>query len=597
MKTKITLILALAFITSHLAFAQGALRHTSGDVDMGITDFGSLALIQGDFLNFNFKYPAHTDDGKSYLNPFSQIWVGDADGNVANALDVTPDGIFLGGWQATDFGETLYATDSSIRQEIVTQYATMEEARLPFDIVVDQHTFSWNNIAHPEAKDFVVMKLMLTNRLTIEAEGLYAAIAANWNIDAPNPGETNLDFADWDDERQTSFVYDADPRDGLEPVYAAVVLLDRECYAHQIVNVSAWQYLDQNRSVLMSTPEKDTLQSPGNYLTVISAGPLTIRPKKTKSVTFAFVAGKNLDSLKANIDVMRRLVNLPDMLKAEPKDKAVSISWRPAISGRIMSYQVFRSRTSGNGYVQIGKRLISGSVYDDTEVENGVEYYYILRSVDYDEQVLPFNTGEISAIPDEEPPAPKELKADIVGTQIHLNWSHVIGNNLKGYNIYRNFTGEEPWTMIKTVEISATSFIDENAHPGNAYYYTVTTVKESGMQSRFSPIASAEVKTTVGEIPINDLNSIIVAPNPCKSSTDGVRFINLTPKSTIYIYSSAGEMVRKLEHNDNTGVESWNLNNDEGKPVASGVYLYYVTAFKSEGIEEMKTSGKIAVLK
>jgi len=605
MKTKITLILALALIIPPLAFAQSAPRHTSGEVDMGITDFGSLAGgVQGNFLLPNFKYPAHTEEGNFYLNPFSEIWVGDADGNVASALDGFPDEqtgewiIALGEWQATDFGAPSYYTDSSIRQDITTEYATMSEARLPFDILIDQHTFSWNAVAHPEAKDFVVMKLTLTNCLDIEVDGLYVAIAANWDIDN-KPGGANFDLADWDDERQASFVYDADEVDSLEPIYAAVALLDGELNAHQIVNVSSWRYLDNNRAALMSTPEKDTLQTiagrPGDYLTVISSGPYTIRPKNTKPVIFAFVAGENLDALKANIDTAKKIVYLPDMLKAEPKDKAVRISWRPAISER-MSYQVWRSKTSGAAYVQISPQFVTGSVYDDTDVENGVRYYYILRSVDANGEVLPFDSEEISAIPDEEPAAPEELKADSKGAQIHLEWSRITGEHLKGYNIYRNFTGEEPWTLIKSVEISATSFIDENTYPGNVYYYTVTAVKESGMQSQFSQMASAEVKTLMEETSKIDLDNVIVAPNPCK--TDSVRFINLTPKSTICIYSSAGELVRKLEHNDNTNVETWNLQNGKGTPVASGVYIYYVTAFKKDqGREELNASGKIAVVK
>jgi len=608
MKTKITLILALALIIPHLVSAQVVPRHTSGDVDMGITDFGSLAGgVLGNFLFPNFKYPAHADEGNFYLNPFSEIWVGDADGNVASALDGFLDeqteewGIALGEWQATDFGAPSYTTDSTIRQEITSEYAIISEARLPFDILVDQHTYSWNAVAHPEAKDFVVLKLTLINRLAIEVDGLYVAIAANWDIDMPNrPGEPNFDLVDWDDERHASIVYDADETDGLEPAYMAVALLDGELSAHQIVNVSSWRYLDANRSVLMSTPEKDTLQTiggvPGDYLTVISSGPYKIRPKNTKPVIFAFVAGENLDALKANIDTAKKIVCLPDMLKTEPKNKAVRISWRPAISER-MSYQVFRSKTSGSGYVQISPRFVDGSAYDDIDVENGVRYYYILRSVDANGQVLPFDTEEISAIPDEEPTAPQELKADVINTQIHLEWNQITGDNLKGYNIYRNFTGEEPWTLIKSVEISATSFIDENTYPGNVYYYTVTAVKESGMQSQFSPITDAEVKVPVEKTPEIDLNNVIVAPNPCKYSTNGVRFINLTPKSTIYIYSSTGELVRKLEHNDDTNVETWNLNNSDENPVASGVYVYYVTASEAEGREELKASGKIAVVK
>jgi flagellar hook assembly protein FlgD len=95
------------------------------------------------------------------------------------------------------------------------------------------------------------------------------------------------------------------------------------------------------------------------------------------------------------------------------------------------------------------------------------------------------------------------------------------------------------------------------------------------------------------------LNNVIVAPNPYSPSTggqDGIKFLNLTPKATIWIYTNTGERVKILEHIDKTGVATWDAKNDAGKTVANGIYVYYVTAF-TDGKEELKAHGKFAIVK
>jgi flagellar hook assembly protein FlgD len=50
-------------------------------------------------------------------------------------------------------------------------------------------------------------------------------------------------------------------------------------------------------------------------------------------------------------------------------------------------------------------------------------------------------------------------------------------------------------------------------------------------------------------------------------------------RSKIKIYTAAGDLVRELAHNDNVrDFERWDLKNDSGKQVASGIYMYRVEA-------------------
>ena len=55
-----------------------------------------------------------------------------------------------------------------------------------------------------------------------------------------------------------------------------------------------------------------------------------------------------------------------------------------------------------------------------------------------------------------------------------------------------------------------------------------------------------------------------------------MRFTRLPLSTTIRIYSLAGVFVRKLEKNDNGQYMDWDLKNDSGQYVASGMYIAYV---------------------
>lgn len=89
-----------------------------------------------------------------------------------------------------------------------------------------------------------------------------------------------------------------------------------------------------------------------------------------------------------------------------------------------------------------------------------------------------------------------------------------------------------------------------------------------------------------------DLSSVIIYPNPYRADFNTrkeVTFIRLPRQAVIRLYTIAGGKVAELRKDDPGNRLSWNLTNERGRPVASGVYLYIITA----GSEERR--GKLVI--
>ncbi|UCD64634.1 MAG: hypothetical protein JSW34_04145 [Candidatus Zixiibacteriota bacterium] len=99
----------------------------------------------------------------------------------------------------------------------------------------------------------------------------------------------------------------------------------------------------------------------------------------------------------------------------------------------------------------------------------------------------------------------------------------------------------------------------------------------------------------------NQLNNIRVVPNPYfvqyssrVETAEGesvLYFDNLPARCTIRIYTLAGDLVRTIEHDDDSGAEQWNLLSSDNQQVASGLYLYHVESEYGEHL------GRFAVIK
>ncbi|MFA5976327.1 MAG: T9SS type A sorting domain-containing protein [Elusimicrobiota bacterium] len=89
------------------------------------------------------------------------------------------------------------------------------------------------------------------------------------------------------------------------------------------------------------------------------------------------------------------------------------------------------------------------------------------------------------------------------------------------------------------------------------------------------------------------LSSIRAYPNPWRSDRHQglpVTFDNLTANSTLKLYTLSGHWIRTLD--TSAGSAGWDLKNDSGDKVASGIYLYVITNNQGQ-----KTKGKLVIIK
>jgi hypothetical protein len=66
---------------------------------------------------------------------------------------------------------------------------------------------------------------------------------------------------------------------------------------------------------------------------------------------------------------------------AQPVQHSVQLSWTSS-SSTVAGYNVYRTTTSGSGYVLVNGSLVAPDSYDDTSVQSGTTYYYVTTAVD-----------------------------------------------------------------------------------------------------------------------------------------------------------------------------------------------------------------------
>ena len=618
MKISKLLILLLVLATMPiLSVADKAFRHVSGNVDVSVTDFGSFTAFRGGGFADNFEYPKGS--GKHYLQQFSEIWIGDAKGNVATAWNLTNKGVapLSGNWRTTDTGEVTLDPKPDGRQIVNAQYDPHRIEGFPLDLLIDQQSFSWSTKNHPEYDDFLILKLTITNSSAVNLKGIYVALSTNWNVDGEDmkKGQLSTDMMDWNEKNRMLFAFDADSKDGLDPVHVGTALISGNLAAHQIYTfrnikgqVDVGVFNDANRSLFMSNPnflvakriggrsQADLIKlkfPPWDYIGILSSGPYTIRAGKSISVTFALVAGKSLSELKQNTSNAKRIAYAPPSITAKVVKGGVEIVWEKPISF-VGGYQLFRRIEGDKEFEQIGPRIIDGAVFPDTDVQYGIEYTYKVSPVDYEGTPIESYSEEVTVMPDfiPDPPVGMTGESTTDGNYFLLRLPKPT-QKISQYIIYRNHTGEPPWTPIATVKPDTTNFTDMNIYPDYQYFYALAATNRSGDIGDIAVMVNPETEEPVSleitgsprGIAKLDLQKVIAYPNPFQISRhETMIFDNLTARAMIYIYDGSGTLIQQLEHIDKSPSLEWGPKNWDGESLSPGVYVYYV-----EGIGSVKT--------
>lgn len=79
---------------------------------------------------------------------------------------------------------------------------------------------------------------------------------------------------------------------------------------------------------------------------------------------------------------------------------------------------------------------------------------------------------------------------------VALSWQPSNSSDISGYNVYRGSQSGGPYSKINSSTDGSTAFSDDSVQGGNSYYYQVTSVDSSGMESAPTTPVEASVPTS-----------------------------------------------------------------------------------------------------
>jgi hypothetical protein len=151
--------------------------------------------------------------------------------------------------------------------------------------------------------------------------------------------------------------------------------------------------------------------------------------------------------------VVKALVDTPPSaptgLTATAGNNTVSLDWNNNGEGDLAGYNVYRSTTSGSGYVKLNSSLLTSSDYNDSNVSNGTTYYYVVTAVDAGSNESVYSI-EVPATPDIPVTGTgailREWWIDIPGTAVSDLTSNVnYPDNSAGRELITKLEGPNDW--------------------------------------------------------------------------------------------------------------------------------------------------------
>ena len=175
------------------------------------------------------------------------------------------------------------------------------------------------------------------------------------------------------------------------------------------------------------------------------------------------------------------------------------------------------------------------------------------------------------------PGIPDNLSAVFSGEVVQLDWSTPADDDISYYNIYRQDIGSsEPATVFTSEE---NTYTDEVGYLGD-FEYWVTAVDLSGNESDPSDVVAIALSVASDYLP-DEFALQQNYPNPFNPSTQIRYSLPVTSNVKVVVYNMLGSKVRTLYNgNQDAGYRSvmWNATNDNGDPVAAGMYIYTIEA-------------------
>ena len=236
--------------------------------------------------------------------------------------------------------------------------------------------------------------------------------------------------------------------------------------------------------------------------------PITIAAGKQASFNVIF-SPKAAGAVSGKISVMSDVSSSPSTVSVSGMGMAATALLTTSASGLSFgNVQVGKSSAlsvtltnSGNSNVTVSKVVVSGAQFSESGVSAGL----ILapgQSTTLDAAFSPVLTGNLSGsvrVDSNATNSPATISLSGAGA---LTASHSVAltwipstSAVAGYNVYRSEVSGGPYSKLDSNPVAGDSFTDTSVQSGLTYFYVVTSVTSTGLESTDSIQASATIPT------------------------------------------------------------------------------------------------------
>ena len=168
-------------------------------------------------------------------------------------------------------------------------------------------------------------------------------------------------------------------------------------------------------------------------------------------------------------------------LRIVPGDGQIRLEWSGVSDSNLSHYELYRSVY--NGYIRLDR---STSSFVDSDLDNGITYYYALVAVDRDG-----NKQEIAqrtpAMPvDMAPARPMNFSASGRDEEVRLRWTPNQEYDFTQFLLYRNTVDEPPirsTSPLTTLEPGDSTYVDTGLTNETMYYYYLVAMDRTSNRS------------------------------------------------------------------------------------------------------------------
>jgi uncharacterized protein (TIGR03790 family) len=178
-------------------------------------------------------------------------------------------------------------------------------------------------------------------------------------------------------------------------------------------------------------------------------------------------------------------------LSVEEKKGAVSLTWNRSEEEDVTGYKLYRKAAGDEDFELIASFPQSSTTYSDTKVKNDIEYLYMIKTCNKDNELSPKKTARASPT---ELLAVERLQGEVKTGGIGLSWNVLDSKEVGGYQVLRKQSKENTFKKLKFV--LGGSYTDTDVKPGTVYYYKIKTMGKTGVEGK----ETLQIKVTFKKI-------------------------------------------------------------------------------------------------